>query len=303
MTIHIRMLNTEDIPLLESMHTGIEHDYILRIAGNLMAGANRLFGLFADETLVSFGGYTIFADHYAMLGRLRSDRRYTQNGYATRLMYYIRDAAFQIPQIQWAGANTQEGNFSARRVLEKINFHSYTTLHGALTDNVRELAKEASPWQEVTDNNRKREWLLHTYVNNDMVFAYGCYYLFPSSPDLFQDDVLNDWHFYENNDHTRFIITKKDRKKHHYLHISYPWNDIFEQSGLWATVSRDYCKLKKETNDETYIWYDMTKAQAQSLTAGHHWKLPSPWMLYGMDRTAWRKNDASAFADKVSYEM
>lgn len=287
MTTQIRMLNAEDIPLLQAMDTGIEGDYILRIAGNLMEGNNRLFGLFIDNSLVSFGGYSIFANHYAMLGRLRSDRRFMKNGYATELMRHIRDAAFRIPHIQWAGANTQENNLSARKVLEKINFHPLTTLHGALTDDVSVLEKDASPWMEITDLIKKHEWLARTYIANELIFPYECYYLFPSSQDLFTDDIVNEWNFYENSDQTRFVITKNDRKKHHYLHIVYPWEDIFEQSGLWRTVAHDYKQLQEQTHGETYIWYDMSKQQAETLPEDHHWHLPSPWILFGMDRITW----------------
>src|SRR5699024_1345018 len=219
MTTQIRMLNAEDIPLLQAMDTGIEGDYILRIAGNLMEGNNRLFGLFIDNSLVSFGGYSIFANHYAMLGRLRSDRRFMKNGYATQLMRHIRDAAFQLPQVQWVGANTQEDNDSACRVLEKIDFRPLTTLHGALTEDVEALTEGEAAWTELTDMNQKRNWLTHTYIQRNLIFPYECYYLFPSSPVLFPDAVLNEWNMYENSDQTRIVITKKDRKKHHYLHV------------------------------------------------------------------------------------
>src|SRR5699024_1494258 len=194
---------------------------------------------------------------------------------------------FQLPQINWVGANTQEENLSARRVMEKIHLEPHTTLHGALTSDVSALEEGASRWIKLTDINRKREWLLQTYVEHAILFPYHCYYLFPSSMDLFPDEVMSEWNFYENNAHSRFVITKKDRKKHHYLHIAYPWNDIFEQSGLWATVGCDYRALREETKAETYIWYDMPKEQAQSLPANHNWKLPSPWILYGMNRVIW----------------
>lgn len=285
MSIHIRMLNVEDIPLLQKVETGIENDYILRIAEQLMEGANRLFGLFSGGQLVSFGGYSIFANHYAMLGRLRSDQRFKKHGYATQLMRFMRDAAFNLPYVKWVGANTQEGNLSARRVMEKIDLQPYTTLHGALTDNVSALEKGASHWSEITDIKRKREWLLHTYVRSELIFPYECYYPFPSSMALFPDETIRDWNFYENNDQSRFLITKRDRKKHHYLQIAYPWDDIFEQAGLWRTVSREYDTLKEDVKGETYIWFDMPKDKAQSLPANHGWELPSPWMLYGMDKS------------------
>src|SRR5699024_3275652 len=136
MTTQIRMLNAEDIPLLQAMDTGIEGDYILRIAGNLMEGNNRLFGLFIDNSLVSFGCYSIFDIHYSMHVHSRSDYRFMTNRSATESMSHIRNAAFRIPHIQWAGANTQEYNLSARRVLGQIKFRPWTRINGALTDDV-----------------------------------------------------------------------------------------------------------------------------------------------------------------------
>lgn len=285
MTIHIRMLHVKDMPLLQVMDTGIEDDYVLRIADSLMQGDNRLFGLFVDDTLVSLVGYSIFANRYAMLGRLRSDQRYMKKGYATKLMGYARDAAFQIPGIEWVGANTQEDNPSARRVMEKIHLAPLTMLHGATTSDVSSLAKEASPWKQIIDINRKQTWLMHTYVKKELIFPYECFYLFPSSAALFPDEVINEWNFYENNDQTRFVITKTDQKKHLYLQIAYPWEDILDQPGLWATVARDYNALRNETNEASYMWLDMPKTQAQSLPEGHNWTLPSPWILYGIDKT------------------
>lgn len=133
MTIHIRKLHKEDIPLLHTMRTGFEHDYILPIAAELMEGDNRLFGLFVDDTLASFAGCSIFAGRYAMLGRLRSDRRFQSNGYATQLMRHMRDLAFQLPEITWVGGYTQENNFSGKRVMEKVDLQPLAVRYGAIS--------------------------------------------------------------------------------------------------------------------------------------------------------------------------
>ncbi|SEQ95950.1 hypothetical protein SAMN05216232_3808 [Virgibacillus subterraneus] len=96
-----RVLNSNDFKHLEKMNTGIEDDYIKRIFNRLITGKNRLYGLFLDDQMVSLGGYSIYASRYAMLGRLRTDRRFMGKGFSTELMYHMMNKAFQINGIQW----------------------------------------------------------------------------------------------------------------------------------------------------------------------------------------------------------
>ncbi|QKY68650.1 GNAT family N-acetyltransferase [Lentibacillus sp. CBA3610] len=290
----IRMLDSRDYPHLEAMDTGIEFDYIPRIFDKLITGNNRLYGLFLDGQMVSMSGYTIYANHYAMLGRLRSDRRFKGNGYATEIVAYVMNEAFKLSNIHWVGANTEEDNLPARRVLEKVSLAPYIALHGAQTEDTSVMESNARPWQPVTDLTRKREWVNKLYAQTGAIFPYECYYPFPGSADLFQDDDLKQWSFYENASGTRFLITKYDQKKYHYLHAVYPWHDMAEQRGLWETIAADYRKLKTLTDDETYIWMDLTKEEIQTLPAGHPFELPTPWILHGMDKATWA--EASALA-------
>lgn len=279
------MLQSNDYPYLEAMDTGIEFDYITSIFDRLVAGNNRLYGLFLDGQLVSMCGYSIYADSYAMLGRLRSDRRFVGSGFATELVSYVMNEVFQLNGIQWVGANTQEHNISAQRVLKKIGLTPYITLHGALTKDTSTLESGAKPWQPVTDLKRKKEWVNKKYIQTGAIFPYECYYPFPASADLFQEPDLETWSFFENDDQTRFLITKYDQKKHHYLHAVYPWHDITSQPGLWETIANNYRKLRRQTDGETYIWMDLTREEAQMLPADHQFELPSPWILYGTDKS------------------
>ncbi|WP_010529976.1 GNAT family N-acetyltransferase [Lentibacillus jeotgali] len=280
----IRMLDINDDPHYEAMDTGIEFDYVGRIFDRLTTGNNRLYGLFLDDQLVSVGGYSIYADSYAMLGRLRSDRRFMGNGFSTEVVSYVLQEALNVEGIHWIGANTQEHNISAQRVLEKIGLSPYITLHGALTKATSALESGAAPWQPVIDLQRKKDWVNQLYIQTRAIFPYECYYPFPSSADLLQDQDLQQWSFYENEAKTRFLITKYDQKKHHYLHAVYPWHDITSQPGLWETIARDYRKLLQHTDDETYIWMDLTKEEARTLPADHQFELPSPWILYGKEK-------------------
>ena len=279
MSNEIRLLSLEDFSFLKAMDTGIKDDYVERIFPKLVSGPNRLFGLFRDGRLASVGGYTIFAKHYAMMGRIRSDRRDRGNNFSTELTLHIKEQAFQHPGIKWIGANTQEENAPARRVLEKSGLNEQATLFGAITQDVSMLEKSSTVWKEIHELPQKKAWLDQVYVKPNAIFPYECYYLLPASEDLFADKDLEQWAFYENESKTRVLIAKKDVKKHHYLHAVYPWNDLAEQNGLWETISAAFKKIKK-TEEEMFIWFDLTKEQVQSLPANHSFTLPSPWILY-----------------------
>ncbi|MBP1949959.1 GNAT family N-acetyltransferase [Virgibacillus litoralis] len=290
----IRILNSDDFKHLEKMDTGIEDDYIKRIFNRLITGKNRLYGLFLDDQMVSLGGHSIYASRYAMLGRLRTDRRFMGNGFSTELMYHMMSKAFQINGIQWVGANTQEHNTPARRVMERIGLTPYIPQHAAQTKDTTALETGSEPWTPVTDLQRKKDWLKEMYSTPISIFPYECYYSFPVSKDLFQEHDLIKWSFYENQSKTRALITKTDQKKHHYLHAIYPWNDITSQEGLWETIANDYQQLLNQTEEETYIWMDLTKEQANALPINHQFTLPSPWILYGIDKSNWEMGQALA---------
>ncbi|WP_174616058.1 GNAT family N-acetyltransferase [Virgibacillus ihumii] len=284
MSYAIRVLQGDDLQLLKDMDTGIENDYVIRVFDRLTQKPNRLYGLFLDENLVSVGGISIYAGSYAMLGRIRTDRRYKKKGLASEIMSYMKDEAFRDERIQWVGANTQEENLPARRVMKKIGLTKHTMLYGALTKDTSMLESGAVPWKPITDLERKKKWLDHTFIQPGNVFPYECYYPFPATVELFQDSELHMWTFYENADASRFLITKPDQKKHHYLHAIYPWSDLTDQKGLWETISRDYRQLAKQTGEETYIWMDLTKEEVQTLPADHDFILESPWILHGISR-------------------
>lgn len=277
----IRHLTIDDLPYLEVMETGIENDYVKRIFERLISGNNQLYGMFWDDQLVSVGGYSIFAKSYAMLGRMRSDLRFRGNDLSTQLMSKVMKEALKLPDIQWVGANTQEENSPARRVLEKIGLTEQTVIHGATTKDVSMFEKGANSWQEVCNLERKKEWIDKLYIKTEAIFPYECYYPFPASANLFPHEKMREWSFYENDAATRVLITKKDFKKHAYLHAIYPWCDLTEQPGLWETISEAYRMLAADTEDETFIWLDLTKEQAHSLPNTHRFSLPSPWVLYG----------------------
>ncbi|MFB4169947.1 GNAT family N-acetyltransferase [Virgibacillus sp. JSM 102003] len=288
----IRTINDDDFQHVEAMDTGIEDDYIKRVFNRLITGSNRLYGLFLGDQMVSLGGSSIYASRYVMLGRLRTDRRYIGNGFSTELMTHMMNKAFQINGIKWVGANTQEFNKPARRVMERIGLTPFIPQHAAQTKDTLVLETGSELWTQVTDVQQKREWLNKMYSNSTSIFPYECYYSFPVSKDLFQERDLRKWSFYENNLKTRALITKTDQKKHHYLHAIYPWNDITSQEGLWETISNDYKQLRNQTGEETFIWMDLTKEQVNNLPKNHQFTLPSPWILHGIDKSDWERVQA-----------
>lgn len=278
----IRPLNLEDYPYLEAMETGIQVDYVVRIFGQLLNGRNRLYGLFWENRLVSVCGWTLFGKSYAMIGRIRSDSRYRGKDFATQLTRFVLNEATKNEQIKWIGANTQEKNLPARRILEKIGLNVYAVNYGATAKDISMLENRNPPWQEVSDLARKKGWIEQLYIKTGAVFPSECYYSFPASADLFSDEELNEWSFYENETAARVVITKKDFKKHDFLQAIYPWDDVMEHQGLWETISAAYQRLASEAQGECLIWMDLTKQAANSLPANHPFTLSSPWMLYGM---------------------
>ncbi|WP_088035323.1 GNAT family N-acetyltransferase [Evansella clarkii] len=289
----IRKLSENDFHFLKAMDTGIEDDYVERIFDRLTSGTHHLYGMFDGDHMICMGGYTIFAGKYAMLGRLRCDQRFRGKNNATKLIASVMDQAYQEPGIKWVGANTQEENIPARRVLEKLGLPAHTPRHGAVTKETTVLGNDRAKWIKIESHQRKKDWLEEIYIENSAVFPYEVYYSFPASEALFREEKVSEWSFYENEAGTRLLITKEDQKKYNYLHAVYPWDDLAEQQGLWETIKADYEKLarekEQEDEEETYIWMDLTKTQAAALPARHEFKLPSPWILHGAFKEDWQK--------------
>lgn len=280
----IRQLNLDDLHYLEAMETGIEDDYILRVYSRISSGSSRMYGLFQEGQLASVGGYTIFAKQYIMLGRMRSDLRFRGNNLSTQLMSYIMEQAFELPAIQWIGANTQLENASARRVMDKLGLAEVSTLYSAISSTASSLEADGPVWKEVTDLKQKKAWIDRLYIKTGAVFPYECYYTFPASEELFADANLAQWSFFENPDRDRLLITKKDYKREYYLHTVYPWDDLMEQPGLWETISMKQRQLSEKVKTNALLWMDLSPAQVSKLPEHHTFELPSPWLLYGTER-------------------
>lgn len=279
----IRLLTADDLQALQDMDTGIDDDYVIRVFDRISTGPNRLYGLFHDGRLASIGGYTIFAGSYAMLGRMRSDMRFRGLSLSSRLMAHVQDAALKHPGIRFVGANTQEFNLPAQRVLEKIGLSRQAELFSAIAKNVEIFESGAAAWKKIDSAEEKMRWLEEVYIRSGRVFPFECYYPFPASAELFSGQPLAQWEFYENPARDRIVITKHDVKKYDYLHTLYPWEDLFEQPGLWETLRAPLEKIRFESEEGAFVWMDLTRKQASHLPENHPFDLPSPWFLYGTD--------------------
>ncbi|ANU11847.1 GCN5-like N-acetyltransferase [Planococcus antarcticus DSM 14505] len=280
----IRQLDLDDLHLLEAMETGIDDDYILRVYSRISSGSSRMYGLFQNGQLASVGGYTIFAKQYVMLGRMRSDLRFRGNNLSTQLMAHIMNLAFKLPAIQWIGANTQQENSSARRVIDKLGLAEVSKLYSAISPDASTLETGAAAWEHVNEIPQKKAWINRLYIDTGAVFPYECYYTFPASEELFVDAKLAQWSFFENKQKDRVLITKKDYKRQYYLHIVYPWDDLMEQLGLWETISMAQRQLSEKVKANALLWMDLSPEQVSKLPFHHNFDLPSPWLLYGTDR-------------------
>lgn len=292
----IRPLTSEDLSLYKKMNTGIKEDYLLSIWNSLTTGENNfLFGLFADNQLAAVAGYTLFVDRYAMLGRLRSDRRFRGNSLGTLILKHAIQEALKHPSIQWIGANTEQHNYPTRKILEKLGLPHVITLYGALTQDLNHLIEVKEKWRKLTTYEEKLDWIRKTYLNPDFpkdIFPFETHYPFPAAPSLFSKELLDNWMFYENEDRTRYFILWSEYKGTHYLNVTYPWKDVYTQTGLWETIDPIYQKMKQQHPDCT-IWIDFTPKEVEQLPDNHPFELPSPWMLYGKSRRAFLNKEVS----------
>lgn len=285
MTKVLRPLSKSDYNMYKSIQTDLEDDYMLNIFPALTDGESRLFGLFVDEQLISTAGYTVFANHFVMLGRLRSDIRFRGQNFGTEILEYAKNQALEIQGVEFVGANTEQHNKPSQKVLKKLGLSPVVSLYGAQTQDLSSLLTEnAKSWLPLTDSGRKREWLNRTYLNDDFpekIFPFAAYYPFPASESLFKEETLQSWNFFENKKQSRFLILWEEDKGGHYLHVTYPWDDFMEQPGFWETIDIAYQQAKKN-NPDTTIWIDLSEPKASLLPDAHPFVLSSPWMLHGI---------------------
>ncbi|QHT47584.1 GNAT family N-acetyltransferase [Bacillus sp. SB49] len=279
----IRRLTRNDYDVFKRMDTGIEDDYVLRIFPRLVeSDSEYLYGMFEDDALLSICGISLYGKgRYAMLGRLRSDRRHQGKGCSTNLLSRVIED-FQINEnIRWFGGHTQINNKAARRVFSKLGFHGESVTHAVILKKPEHL-KGHTPgpvWEEVTDPSHKRS-LLMQYASK--VFPYECYYPLPYDEVFFTDAYMKASSFYINKAEDRFMIIRNDVKGEAYAHVKYSWDDAFHQPGFYETVL-EYWKKNSENDG---CWFDFTEAGFQTIPNTTAFEFQDPWILYGQ----WKRN-------------
>lgn len=275
----VKKLTLADLNSVKAMKTNIENDYVIDIFERLVTSDNQaVYGLYSDNQLISIAGYTLFPGGYAMLGRLRSDIRVHGKGFATELLRYLIDHLKQDPTIVWIGANTNIKNNSARRVLKKLGFNEFKTLHGLpLIKPEKVLGAKGPIWSEIQDLREKRTVLDLLSQNSLDVYPYECYYPFPFRQALLTDDDLHHTSFYHNPSRDRWLLIKKDFKKELYAQVKYFWNDHFIQPGFFETIAA-YIERDKE---QPRAWIDFTPEGYQKIPDLSVFELSDGWVLYG----------------------
>ncbi|MFC7064068.1 GNAT family N-acetyltransferase [Halobacillus seohaensis] len=280
--LQVRPLTIDDLPALEQMDTGIEDDYVVQIFDRLIdSKTQELFGLFQNNQLLSIAGYSLFGQNrFAMIGRLRSDRRYRAKGYATELLKPVIEQLKEKPEIKWIGANTHVHNLSARRLLEKTGLHSGAVSH-YLTLNAPDKLRGYTPgerWSEVHTISDKRDLLLNNKDNELGLFPYECYYPLPYDEAFFTDDYLIDSNLYINSDNSRFVLIKNDQKKYDYAHVKYFWNDHYRQPGFFETLLYHW----NENPQNVGCWIDFSEKGFDKIPDPSPYDVQDPWILYGL---------------------
>ncbi|WP_053218694.1 GNAT family N-acetyltransferase [Virgibacillus senegalensis] len=277
--LQIRKLTTDDWNLVKQMQTQLEYDYVVDIFPDLVSSnAHEIYGLFSGNQLAAIAGYTLFPGGMAMLGRLRSDNRFLSQGHATELLNYILAKLKEDPAIQWAGANTNEHNFPARRVLEKLNLEVVTKLHSLpLVEPHLVYGMPGLKWERIDNLEDKRALLDSLKENAINVFPYECYYPLPLTEGLLTDDYLAESAFYVSPDKQRFFTIKNDQKREWFAQVKYFWNDHFEQPGFLETVKNHV------DNDalQPTAWFDFSQSAFEKIPNKHAFRIEDAWVLYG----------------------
>ncbi|MCA1011161.1 GNAT family N-acetyltransferase [Halobacillus halophilus] len=278
--MNVQPLSHKDRPALEAMDTGIEDDYVIRIFEKLIeSDSHEIFGLFKEGNLLSVGGYSLFGNgKFAMLGRLRSDRRMLMKGNATELLKPIVEQLLRDPQVAWVGANTHLHNLPARRVLQKISLEEGPILH-FLTLKSPELLTHHKPgpvWEEVTSLQYKKDLLHSTVMTETDIFPYECYYPLPYDYALFTDQYLEQSSFYQSPDASRFVIVNNDTKKFDYSHVKYFWDDHYNQSGFFETILHHW----KQHPNNVGCWIDFSAEGFKRIPDLSPYDVQEPWALY-----------------------
>lgn len=275
-----RRLSVINNEAVQKMDTGIENDYVKRIFPAL-AESEILYGAFEKDQLVSIAGCTLFASHYAVLGRLRTDQRYRGNGISTQLLRSMLQEIEQLPQVHWIGLATQEDNPAVHRISDSLDLDLLSTFHSCVLNEEgmlalkKEKVQKEETWVEVFCNKAKKDLIkrLISEENSLNMFPYACYYPLPYYEDLLDDQYLSNCKFWEKGN--RFVSLMPDEKGDSYYQMKYFWNDSFDQEGLWPKM------IQEAEKEGRKIWIDLSPEGFNRIPNLSYFNLSSAWRLYG----------------------
>lgn len=251
-SIQIRQLTSDDYESFKEMDTGIEDDYVLRIFPHSVH-QEATFGIFHYDRLVSIAAYTVFAGQYAILGRVRTDRRYRQNGLSSILLSDLCRKIDHSEKISWVGLATELNNLAMQSISKNLGFSRLSVFTSyIINEDVGALHDRAiKEWYEIDGVAEKRSLLKKVRPDENplRIFPYECYYPLPFEETLWSDAYLNKCRFLVRED--RFIILMKDTKGSSYLHAKYLFEDLFLEPGLFALL------LQESKNQGLRLWVDL----------------------------------------------
>lgn len=259
--VMFRQLASADYPAFLAMQTGISHDYITDIFPEAV-NHEATYGIFVDNQLIAMGAITRLADHYAILGRVRTDDRYRRQGVSTACLQELTHITAADPTIQWIGLATEVDNHSMRRVAEKLPFaflgaYQSCSLSQAVMSDVLQAMTDHDDtkqhWQRITDTTQKHHLLtrLKSETRDLPLFPYDCYYPLPYEADVWHGNYLESVIFYKNKIDSNVAMATEDGKGWPYLQWTYFGADLFEKPGLWQVMIQHAQTLGYD------IWFEL----------------------------------------------
>lgn len=276
----IKQLTGEDFELYQNMETGLEDDYMLRAFERLTTPPEHyLYGLIKDNQLVTIAGFSMFPGGYAMLGRLRSDKRFRGSGHATYLIEQLIDLLKKSSDINWFGGYTNINNLPARQILKKLGipklkkYYSFPLVEPDLLEATR-----GNIWSSISEITEKRQVLEQLSKDVLTIYPLECYYPFPYRQELITDQKLAETRFYHNDRENRWLLISDDIKGAAYAQVRYFWDDYFTQPGLFETVVSDL----KRSDQPQQAWFDFTTEAFAKIPNKQAFEVQDGWILYGM---------------------
>lgn len=273
----IRKLRYADRKLYEQMETAIEDDYILKIFPRLVEeGA---IGFFIGNRLVSLAAVTIFAEKYAILGRLRTDVRERGKGYSTILLRHLLKEVRMRKELKWVGLTTRANNFPVHRIANKLGMKKIWAFRicRMTAEGERALATRGTGngWRKITNIHEVKKSLqkLKNSPRPPAIFPYSAYYPLPFDPDLWDDAYLETCLCLQKDD--RIVLCAPEDKGESYFHVKYFGKDPFASDSFWPLL----VPLAKKAGRR--LWIDLPENSKEIENIPENGFEQQEWTLWG----------------------